>query len=149
MFLNQNKNIFSFLSRFVFLKILREYHPLEQGLRLNNVLSLISKLPIREYHPLEQGLRLASDLIKYLFFCVIREYHPLEQGLRLVKRISPPLKVKIREYHPLEQGLRRFINLSVPGFPKHQRVSSIRTRIKTSTSDFFKKFNLISESIIH
>ena len=38
--------------------------------------------PVREYLPLEQGLRLASS-VRVFTLETVREYLPLEQGLRL------------------------------------------------------------------
>ena len=86
---------------------------------------------VREYHPLKQGLR----RILLNFFnnsAFVREYHPLKQGLRLIVcRFPAILFAGVREYHPLKQGLRPFNNFTVRIFFLCQRVSSIKTRIKT------------------
>ena len=61
---------------------LREYLPLEQGLRLNDGFFLLV-VDLREYLPLEQGLRLENAHV-IRAHKALREYLPLEQGLRLV-----------------------------------------------------------------
>ena len=104
-------------------RLVREYLPLEQGLRHRTFYGQQENRLVREYLPLEQGLRLlaASESV---IFCV-REYLPLEQGLRL------------------HNGCSQMIVLC-------QRVSSIRTRIKTSISSAHVYIICsVSESIFH
>ena len=87
---------------------LREYLPLKQGLRLK--LSVLnSKLKVlREYLPLKQGLRQSYGCFSLFLFHFLREYLPLKQGLR-------PYGRRVPEHYFLPP-----------------RVSSIKTRIKTS-----------------
>ena len=61
--------------------LLREYLPLEQGLRLDQAIHIVIGVRLREYLPLEQGLRPIHSRV-ILCYKSLREYLPLEQGLR-------------------------------------------------------------------
>ena len=61
---------------------LREYVPLEQGLRRSFTNFLASSSFLREYVPLEQGLRPSAANYDSQHLHELREYVPLEQGLR-------------------------------------------------------------------
>ena len=79
----------------------------------------------------------------------LREYLPLEQGLRPTM-LNNEINTKfLREYLPLEQGLRRYKCLQIRVSVATQRVSSIRTRIKTTCSIENAISVSISESIFH
>ncbi len=84
----------------------RELLPSEQGLRQDVVVPREPCEGVRELLPSEQGLRQFKIILIYLFY-VVRELLPSEQGLRLQGRF---LLCKDRYC---------------------QRVTSIRTRIKT------------------
>ena len=69
----------------LFLFIIK-YIPLQQGLRLNTLLALLTSFfLIIKYIPLQQGLRHTTP--KYFFkrWCIIK-YIPLQQGLRHNKK---------------------------------------------------------------
>ena len=87
---------------------------------------------LREYLPLKQGLRQHNGVWSKINECCLREYLPLKQGLRhIVNGSSKFLCLSIlREYLPLKQGL-RLIHIVLRIFVYTQRVSSIKTRIKT------------------
>ncbi len=71
-----------------------------------------------------------------LFIIKVREHIPLEQGLRHLMIESLNLcEYVVREHIPLEQGLRHPISRDKRGFRRCQRAYSIRTRIKTITSE--------------
>ena len=62
----------------------------------------------------------------------LREYLPLKQGLRLAIINAARAAKPLREYLPLKQGLRQILPvLSEVPCRRSQRVSSIKTRIKT------------------
>ena len=77
--------------------------------RIKTVFSevLDTSFHLREYLPLEQGLRLLLIYVDYSHITSLREYLPLEQGLRhlITSSIDEALN-RLREYLPLEQGLR-------------------------------------------
>ena len=59
---------------------LKEYLPLQQGLRLLSTLT--KEAPLKEYLPLQQGLRLRLFHSFLADFPSLKEYLPLQQGLR-------------------------------------------------------------------
>ncbi len=71
--------------------LLREYIPLEQGLRHLCHKSKVLKVKLREYIPLEQGLRQGNTLCIYQL-TELREYIPLEQGLRHIEVLDKLLE---------------------------------------------------------
>ena len=88
-------------------------------------------MEIREEHPSQQGLRL-QDSNHQILQSTIREEHPSQQGLRH----APPdfdslIVIIIREEHPSQQGLRREPLARVGEYMVDQRRTSITTRIKT------------------
>ena len=90
-----------------------------------------NKPRVRDYLPLQQGLRLI-EMISLLKSTTVRDYLPLQQGLRPKK--SPGLsqaRAHVRDYLPLQQGLRPVRPVNVPRVIGGQRLSSITTRIKT------------------
>ena len=62
--------------------VVREEHPLQQGLRLAVNSGFAGRLVVREEHPLQQGLRPCLSQAKYPSIPLVREEHPLQQGLR-------------------------------------------------------------------
>ena len=64
------------------------------------------------------------------FFKCLREYLPLKQGLRHIFSSTNITFMFLREYLPLKQGL-RLTNCLTSCTDGTQRVSSIKTRIKT------------------
>ena len=86
---------------------------------------------VREEHPLQQGLRQPDYLHSHLD-CVVREEHPLQQGLRLsLPRVFAASVITVREEHPLQQGLRPLFFSCSYTCLMCQRRTSITTRIKT------------------
>ena len=63
-------------------------------------------MALREYLPLEQGLRPSFQSLLVTSVTMLREYLPLEQGLRLCWKLICINHLYLREYLPLEQGLR-------------------------------------------
>ena len=114
-----------------FFRTVRDYLPLQQGLRLQNplefggdihrqrlsstttriktkvILLLNSKEGIvRDYLPLQQGLRLVHS-VHNSEVEVVRDYLPLQQGLRpRAQALLRPVIGSVRDYLPLQQGLR-------------------------------------------
>ena len=81
---------------------------------------------------------------------LIKEYHPLKQGLRQDStKFIRFLEMSIKEYHPLKQGLRLNLDSIINNFIMYQRVSSTKTRIKTSSFSLITSINFVSKSIIH
>ena len=93
---------------------------------------------LRECLPLKQGLRLPNSepLIK---FPILRECLPLKQGLRQFRASWFSTLIGLRECLPLKQGLRPDVKLYNRVHDHTQRVSSIKTRIKTYASLLLSK----------
>ena len=65
---------------------------------------------------------------------ILRNYLPLEQGLRLPTSTTiGAILLMLRNYLPLEQGLRHLYAVKYQLCFSSQKLSSIRTRIKTVT----------------
>ena len=63
---------------------------------------------VRERHPLKQGLKqTVCDSSGAL--PIVRERHPLKQGLKLPRVYRRFMARGVRERHPLKQGLKRKI----------------------------------------
>ena len=78
------------------LPLLREYGPLKQGLRPNDIdVGIPTCSTLREYGPLKQGLR-HSKSVAICYLVALREYGPLKQGLRL-STTSIPFSLKSSE----------------------------------------------------
>ena len=92
---------------------------------------MLSYKLVREQHPLQQGLRLDSALINVLHSNV-REQHPLQQGLRqarngfiecqLDSQRTASITTRIKTQRTRVRALREILS---------QRTASITTRIKT------------------
>ena len=80
---------------------------------------------------------------------MLREYLPLEQGLRQIFIVFWNFRENLREYLPLEQGLRQLMKSYITMLNVTQRVSSIRTRIKTVPQSVEILILPLSESIFH
>ena len=61
---------------------------------------------VREQHPLQQGLRPCLDNVCATNTAYVREQHPLQQGLRRRSSSTRVYLPGVREQHPLQQGLR-------------------------------------------
>ena len=57
--------------------MLREYLPLEQGLRLHYSNNLVKFCRLREYLPLEHGLRILFVVVIVFTYLTLRDYLPL------------------------------------------------------------------------
>ena len=68
-------------------------------------------LTVRDYLPLQQGLRQYSCAFCGVIVSV-RDYLPLQQGLRPDINQSKKLTEIVRDYLPLQQGLRHSLNCS-------------------------------------
>ena len=89
---------------------------------------------VRDYLPLQQGLRPARTWLKNSPL-LVRDYLPLQQGLRRFPSPSAGLiDFLVRDYLPLQQGLRLNTGRSLQEKIKCQRLSSTTTRIKTCFS---------------
>ena len=86
----------------------RDYLPLQQGLRLSHVDYFASAGVVRDYLPLQQGLRLRCHHLLW-HPCMVRDYLPLQQGLRPVNHFPKDNHLQVRDYLPLQQGLRRHL----------------------------------------
>ena len=60
----------------------RDYLPLQQGLRPLSLLQTRQRREVRDYLPLQQGLRQGLTAVAVIDFFVVRDYLPLQQGLR-------------------------------------------------------------------
>ncbi len=131
-------------------------------------------IAVRDYLPLQQGLRQTSDLKGHVVNKV-RDYLPLQQGLRLSGKVdflavldgqrlsSITTRIKtihllifsvncshVRDYLPLQQGLRlKAPNGVLHNATRSQRLSSITTRIKTSVKVSTHNERNMSETIFH
>ena len=107
-----------------FLKVrVRDYLPLQQGLRHNaaKLQKVLEK--VRDYLPLQQGLR-RHESLDNKDHSNVRDYLPLQQGLRLRESPDNRAHSNVRDYLPLQQGLRL-------------------------DSEFFRRFCQMSETIFH
>ena len=96
-------------------------------------------LIVRDYLPLQQGLRRKCPP-RPRIQKIVRDYLPLQQGLRLLSNVKSEQRNKVRDYLPLQQGLRLldlvFLKrLRLTG----QRLSSTTTRIKTKCETLIDK----------
>ena len=85
---------------------------------------------VREYLPLEQGLRLVLHSVS-LNDCHSQRVSSIRTRIKTATNHLVILPSSVREYLPLEQGLRPTEALMTEIERVSQRVSSIRTRIKT------------------
>ena len=62
-------------------QVVRDYLPLQQGLRPDGADKTLKELIVRDYLPLQQGLRQYGCPL-FGTFHTVRDYLPLQQGLR-------------------------------------------------------------------
>ncbi len=89
-----------------------------------------SSYSVRDYLPLQQGLRPVT-LRSLLQASTVRDYLPLQQGLRQYETPMARRRSDVRDYLPLQQGLRLLTVSLMAVSIESQRLSSITTRIKT------------------
>ena len=105
-------------------------------------------IPVRDYLPLQQGLRRVYRL-SYENDRLVRDYLPLQQGLRLSWPSILLFLFCVRDYLPLQQGLRRKHNRLTRVSVLGQRLSSTTTRIKTRGARLWEAAPAGSETIFH
>ena len=144
------------VSREVKKLFVKDYHPLEQGLRplssfsirsnelgqrLSSIRTRIKTTCFSVFPKSRKRQRLSSIRTRIkttvlnmkTVFSPVKDYHPLEQGLRQTRHLHYDEECyPVKDYHPLEQGLRPDRSQTVRYSRPRQRLSSIRTRIKTA-----------------
>ena len=115
---------------------------------LAHILILGSFDVVRDYLPLQQGLRQKNKRYP-TFRRYVRDYLPLQQGLRPDPEAWGSDPEAVRDYLPLQQGLRPAPIRAKITAVWSQRLSSITTRIKTATHSSICSCLTWSETIFH
>ena len=79
----------------------------------NSLHTLSTDICVKEYIPIEQGLRPLILIIVTNAHCV-KEYIPIEQGLRPIISFAGISTSFVKEYIPIEQGLRPLLDFATP-----------------------------------
>ncbi len=106
-------------------------------------------LRVRDYLPLQQGLRHMPVLAAF-FFTPVRDYLPLQQGLRLSNRAKIVSTLSYcQRLSSITTRIKTLRSNSISAPNKGQRLSSITTRIKTEHFQLLRYFAPWSETIFH
>jgi len=131
-----------------FFKLVREQHPLKQGLRLLNSTTSFTFSPCQIATSIKTRIETPSQLASGSL-CKVREQHPLKQGLRLslveIRDILVPSQraTSIKTRIETLQQMRTWQTLC------SQRATSIKTRIETFFGSLNEPYPNLSESNIH